>query len=281
MKIKAINKNFLVLALAVSVLYIPTLSDLFSGIWGSQEQMHGPLVLLISIWLIFTNWQKMTALTTFDETSYVGWLILIVSLVVYTTGRLYDIIMFEVGSLILFLIGVGLINFGTKAVKSHWFPLFFMIFMVPLPSVIVDVVTMPMKVFVSYSVEHILFWLEYPIARSGVILQLGQYKLLVADACAGLHTLLTLEALGLLYLNLVQRDSLFRNITLATLIVPISLAANVIRVLALCLITYYYGDEVGQSYLHDLAGIVLFMSALILIVSVDSFIHFLQKKQVV
>jgi exosortase B len=145
--------------------------------------------------------------------------------------------------------------------------------MVPLPGVIVDTVTLPMKMAVSYVAEVVLFWAGYPIGRNGVILQIGQYMLLVADACAGLHTLLTLEALGLLYLNLVRRDSAFRNITLAILIIPISFTANVIRVMALSLITYHFGDEAGQGFLHGFAGMVLFLSALLLIIGFDTILQ--------
>ena len=101
----------------------------------------------------------------------------------------------------------------------------------------------------------------------------GQYKLLVADACAGLHTLFTLEALGLLYLNIVRHDSLFRNVTLAILIVPISFTANVFRVIVLTLITYHFGDEAGQGFLHGFAGMVLFLSALLLIMGAVSYTH--------
>jgi exosortase len=129
-----------------------------------------------------------------------------------------------------------------------------------------------MKIAVSYVAETLLYWFDYPIARNGVILYIGHYQLLVADACAGLHTLISLEALGLLYLHLIRHDSLVRNTLLALAIIPISFTANVIRVLALILITYYFGDEVGQSYLHDFAGLMLFMVALILIISVDTFL---------
>jgi exosortase len=130
---------------------------------------------------------------------------------------------------------------------------------------------------VSYVAEAVLFWIGYPIGRNGVILQIGQYMLLVADACAGLHTLLTLEALGLLYLNLVRRDSAFRNVALALLIVPISFAANVIRVMALSLITYHFGDEAGQGFLHGFAGMVLFLSALLLIIGFDTMLQTFEK----
>jgi exosortase/archaeosortase family protein len=111
-----------------------------------------------------------------------------------------------------------------------------------------------------------------------VILQVGPYQMLVADACAGLQTLFTLEAMGLLYLNVVQHSSLLRNITLAILIIPISFTANVIRVCALILITYYFGDEAGQGFLHGFAGMVLFLSSLLLIITADTALRQLSKK---
>jgi exosortase B len=202
-----------------------------------------------------------------------GWPIFIIGLLLYVIGRSQDILLFEIGSVIWILAAFILLMRGSAALKEQWFPLFFMLFMIPLPNAIVDALTMPMKMAVSYVAESILFWANYPMARTGVILQIGQYKLLVADACAGLHTLFTLEALGLLYLNLVRHDSLFRNVALAILIIPISFTANVIRVMVLTLITYHYGDEAGQGFLHGFAGMVLFLSALLLIIGVDSLLH--------
>jgi len=220
--------------------------------------MHGPIVLSISCWLLYRNWSGMLQASQGTHGLASGWVVFICGLVLYAVGRSQGILLLEIGSVIWLLIGVALLNLGVRALKAQWFALFFMLFMVPLPGVVVDTVTMPMKMAVSYVAEHVLYWVGYPIGRNGVILQIGQYMLLVADACAGLHTLLTLEALGLLYLNLVRRDSGFRNISLALLIVPISFTANVIRVMALSLITYHFGDAAGQGFLHGFAGMVLF-----------------------
>lgn len=191
----------------------------------------------------------------------------------YILGRSQSILLLEVGSILWFLIGSLLLIHGGNTVKKLWFPLFFMLFLIPLPGVIVDTLTQPMKVAVSYATEEILHVVGYPIARTGVTLQIGAYQLLVADACAGLNTLFTLEAMGLLYLNVVRHTSVFRNISLACMIVPISFTANVLRVIILTLVTYYYGDEAGQGFIHGFAGMVLFMSALILIIGADSLIR--------
>jgi exosortase/archaeosortase family protein len=75
----------------------------------------------------------------------------------------------------------------------------------------------------------------------------------------------------------MQHSSVFRNVTLAILIIPISFVANVIRVMALTLITYHYGDAAGQGFMHGFAGMVLFLSALILILSVDSCLQFFSR----
>jgi len=267
---RAVLVTWLPIIAGLCVLYVPSLFDLFNGIWAQEEQMHGPIVLSISCWLIYRNWQAMEAASAGKRPSNWGWSFTIFALLLYALGRSQDIPLFEIGSVIWLLIGITLLMRGTAALKAQWFALFFMLFMVPLPGAIVDAVTMPMKMAVSYVAESVLYSVGYPIGRNGVILQIGQYMLLVADACAGLHTLLTLEALGLLYLNLVRRDSLFRNVSLAILIVPISFTANVIRVMALSLITYHFGDEAGQGFLHGFAGMVLFLSALLLIIAFDT-----------
>jgi exosortase B len=265
------------IVIGLLALYLPSLYDLFNGVWSQDEQMHGPIVLGIAVWLLYRNWPAMENASTGLRSSAWGWPLFTFGLLLYIAGRSQGILLFEIGSVIWLLTALILLQRGSKALKAQWFALFFMLFMVPLPSEIVGAVTMPMKMAVSYVAENVLYWVGYPIGRTGVTLQIGQYKLLVADACAGLHTLLTLEALGLLYLNLVQRDSAFRNIGLALLIVPISFTANVIRVMTLSLITYHFGDEAGQGFLHGFAGMVLFLSALLLIISIDTALHTLER----
>ena len=262
----------------LAVLYVPSLFDLFTGIWSTDEQKHGPIVLGVACWLVWRNWPAMWQASEGQPTSAWGWPVFIFGLLLYIVGRSQDIRFFEVGSVVWTLAGVAIVTRGPAALKAQWFPLFFMLFMIPLPAAVVDTVTMPMKMAVSYVAEHVLFWIGYPIARVGVMLQIGQYKLLVADACAGLHTLFTLEALGLLYLNIVRHDSFFRNVTLAICIVPISFAANVIRVMTLTLVTYHFGDEAGQGFLHGFAGMVLFLSALLLILSVDTVLQSIDRR---
>ncbi|WP_019918453.1 exosortase B [Methyloversatilis discipulorum] len=265
---------FWIVLAGMAAMYGPSFHDLFNGIWSTDENAHGPIVLAVALWLLYTKWNDIADRIEPAPAPILGWPLVVASLLFYILGRSQDILIFEIGSLIPMLAGLILVFFGRATLLRLWFPLFFMLFMIPLPGILVDAVTQPMKMGVSWAAEHLLYALGYPIARTGVILVIGQYQLLVADACAGLHSLFTLEALGLLYLNLVRHDSFARNVTLAILIVPISFCANVIRVIVLTLITYHFGDEAGQGFLHGFAGMVLFISALILIIGVDSMLRF-------
>ena len=257
----------------LAAMYVPTFVDLFMGLWRSDEQMHGPIILAVCLYLFWSLRHEIQDAPVAPRPA-IAWPLIAIGLVAYILGRSQDIILFELGSLLWILPGLLLLQRGTAALKACWFPIFFMLFMVPLPGVLVSALTLPMKTFVSWATEHILFALGHPISRNGVILYLGQYQLLVADACAGLHTLFSLEAMGLFYLHLTRHESWGRNTALAILIVPISLTANTIRVMTLSLITYHFGDEAGQGFLHGFAGMVLFISALILIMALDSLIQY-------
>ena len=130
-------------------------------------------------------------------------------------------------------------------------------------------VTGPLKAAVSIAATKLLSWAGMPVARSGVVVTIGQYQLLVSEACAGLQTMFTLEAMGLLYANLRSSGSWTFNTLLAVLVVPVSFAANVVRVVVLMLVTYWFGDAVGQGFVHGFAGLVLFTVALLLIFGLD------------
>ena len=253
----------------LAAMYVPTFVDLFMGLWRSDEQMHGPIILAVCLYL-FWSLRNTVQDAPVAPRPAIAWPLIAIGLVAYILGRSQDIILFELGSLLWILPALLLLQRGTAALKACWFPIFFLLFMIPLPGPIVDMLTLPMKTFVSWATEHILYALGYPISRNGVILYLGQYQLLVADACAGLHTLFSLEAMGLFYLHLTRHESWGRNTALAILIIPISLTANTIRVITLSLITYHFGDEAGQGFLHGFAGMVLFVVALVMVMGADA-----------
>ena len=272
---------WLILLAGLAALYVPTIIDFVQGPWRGDRNSHGPIVLALSAWFFdfqTKRIQEQQLNLPRIPAPLSGSLMVAIGLLLYVLGRSQAFPMFELGSLIPLLIGVVLLFFGRHIAARFWFAFFLLFFAIPMPASVVDMLTQPMKIAVSVSTVELLHAFGYPVARSGVIISIGSYQLLVADACAGLNSLFTLEALGLLYMNVMRHESVFRNITLAILIVPISFAANVTRVIILSLLTYYFGDDVGQGFLHEFSGMVLFLTALFLIFSTDSALRALARR---
>ena len=250
-------------------LYADTYLRLSQTIWASDEQGHGPIIMAVCLWLLWRQREPLINLPA-APARVAGVLSLILAMLMFVVGRSQAVWLLEVGSQIPLLMAILLLLKGWRAVQLCMFPLVFMLFMIPLPATWVATVTTPLKSAVSAVASSLLYQFGYPVGRSGVIMTVGPYQLLVADACAGLNSMFTLEALGLLYLQLMNYKSVARNIFLAIVVVPVAFAANVIRVMILVLVTYHFGDEAGQGFIHGFAGMVLFLVALALIVAVDT-----------
>ncbi len=261
-------RALIVLLVGLAVMYVPTFMRLAEAVWSTDEQGHGPLILGACAWLLWDMRAHVFGPQS-RPAPMAGSLLLLLSVVIYTIGRSQQVIELEAGSLLLTLPACLLLLVGPKGVRRAWFPLVFLLFMVPLPGVLVQAITMPLKSVVSVVAEQLLYWAGYPIARTGVTLMVGPYQLLVADACSGLNSLFTLEALGFLYMRIMNYTSKARNLILAVGIVPIAFISNVTRVMILVLVTYHFGDEAGQGFMHGFAGIVLFAVALILTYGLD------------
>ena len=271
--------GYIAVLLSLLMLYVPVFHDLFVTVWNTDTQSHGPIVLGIGLWFFyFKTRQILEKPQTFKPALLLGWPLIILGAGLYLVGYSQSVYIISILSLVFILCGLICIVFGAHIALKYWFALFFFIFLIPWPSSVIDTLTQPMKIAVSFAADHLLYALDYPIARSGVILQIGQYKLLVADACAGLNSLFTLEAIGLLYINVINHQAFWRNVLLAVLIVPISFTSNVLRVCTLALITFHMGDEAGQGFLHNFSGMVLFLTALILIIVIDSLIQKIAEK---
>ena len=264
--------------LGLLVLYMPTYITLANTLWQSEEFAHGPIILGIVLVLFWQGRPKLIDVGQ-KKNPIAGALLLIFGMLLYIVGRSQEIYLFEVGSQIPLLLGVMLISFGENITKKFWFPLFFLVFLIPLPGSVVDALTNPLKQQVSVLVETVLYQLGYPIARSGVVLTIGHYQMLVADACSGLNSIFSLSALGLFYTYLVQRKSWIHNGLLLASVIPIAFSANVIRVILLVLLTYYFGDEVGQGFAHKATGLVLFMASLILFLVLDNTIQLIRTRK--
>lgn len=265
--------GWLPVALGLALMYVPTYVDLAHGLWQAEAHGHGPIILVVVAWLVWRLRAALASQAAGRSAALAGWAMLASGLFFYVVGRSQGIALFEVGSHLPVLAGTLLLLLGWHALARLWFPLFFLVFLVPLPGFLIDMATAPLKSLVSHIVESMLYELGYPIARAGVILMIGQYQMLVTDACSGLNSIYSLAALGFLYLYLTGPGTPLRSAALLASIAPIALVANIARVLILTLITYYLGEEAGQSFLHGFAGMTLFAVALLLLLGLDALLQ--------
>ena len=254
-------------------MYAPIYMRAANDIWQREEHAHGSMILLIAAWLLYQKHQALRDTLTLPARRWPGLPILALGACMYLLGRATQFSIFEFASQMLMVTGGVWLLGGLPAMRIVWFPVLFLIFMIPLPGNLVDFLTGTLKQWVSFCVEWVLYAADYPIARTGVMLTVGHYKLQVADACSGLHSMFTLTAMGMLVMYIKQRESLLHNGIMVAAILPIAFIANVIRVLALVLITYHEGDEAGQGFMHGAAGIVLIVVALLSFIGLDGALH--------
>ena len=264
-----LNRSWLLAGFGFAVMYAPVYWWAANGIWQTEEQGHGALILAVMVWL-FWGLRAPIAAVPPEPRPVAGWLVFAVGLFLYLVGQVFQISILEFGSQPFIVGGILLLLKGSGATRVAWFALFYFIFMIPLPGIIVDAVTGPLKSWISAIVVEILYRVGYPISRNGVVLTIGQYQMLVADACSGLHSMYSLSALGTLFMYIMGRRSRLHNAIMVASILPIAFAANIVRVMILVLITYHLGDEAGQGFLHGTAGIVLMLVALACFFALDA-----------
>lgn len=243
----------------LAVLLIPSYIDVYTVFWRFERGAQSPIILALVVALV---WRERAVLRRWalDSPPWAGIVLLAGGLVLYALARSQSVYSLEIAAQIPVLLAVVWLLWGRPGLRRLWFPIALIAFAVPIPGSLLDQLLMPLKDWVSASVDTLLHALGYPIARNGVLLMIGPYRLLIADACSGLNSMVALSGVGLLYVYLAAHRSRARNLVLLASILPIAFAANLLRVLLLVLITYYQGESAGRSF-HDHAGLLEVLAA--------------------
>src|SRR5882757_9213096 len=260
-----------VLFASIVAAYVPTFLTLAQGPWQTEQEGHGPLIIAAAAWLVWQSRDKLRT-TTVSPSPVLGWLVLLGGLAILVLSRNQDIWFLEVASEIPVLAGCVLLLVGWNVLRILAFPIGFLIFSAPAPGWMVDGATVPLKVLISDLVTNGLYAAGYPIAQNGVVIQIGPYQLLVQDACSGMNSIFALSAIGVFYVYAFRWQHKVRALILLSLIIPITITANFLRVVSLVLIAYYGGVGMIEGFIHDLTGIALFIVAVGLMLLCDGLI---------
>jgi exosortase len=256
------------LVIGALLIALPTMYYIATENWSTEQGSHGPLVLASGLWLLVKKWPEAAR----DAVRPPAWqiaLLLLPLLALYGFARIVAIVEIEGFVMYAILIVALYAHIGFRALSRLWFPLFYLMFMIPLPETVVSMLTNPLKIWISSTSVSLLHTLGYPIASAGVTIQIGQYQLLVAAACAGLNSMITLSALSLFYVYINRLENPAYMIALIAAVIPVTMFSNLVRVLMLILINYHFGESAAQGFLHNFAGMTTFAVAIGLIFLFD------------
>jgi exosortase B len=260
--------RFWPLLVGFATIIVPTFAQLGKEVWSTEAGVHGPIVLATGGWLLARAWPTVRADVRPGPVVPAG-IALAFALILYILGRAFSFISLEVAGMLAAILVTAWLYLGTTVLRRLWFPIFYLGFLIPLPGWLIDSVTAPLKAYISFTATKLLSLAGYPIGREGVTLYIAQYQLLVEDACAGLNSIISLTSISLFYIYLLHNASWRYSLFLMAWIIPAAMVANLVRVIMLVLITYYFGNAAAQGFLHSTAGLLMFVIALVFIFAVD------------
>jgi exosortase len=190
----------------------------------------------------------------------------------YAIGSGHGSMAIESFSMVPVLLGAAGFLLGKRALKALLFPVCFLLFLVPPPLVVTDLLTAPLKMLVATASASSLKAIGYLVTRNGATILMSDYSITVGDPCSGMRSLIALMSVGALYAHLLK-SSKIKKATLFFSTIPISVFANIVRLMVLCLITFHFGEAAAEGFLHKFSGFVLFVVSLVSLFLLDLALH--------
>ncbi|MBI5056287.1 MAG: exosortase [Nitrospirae bacterium] len=264
--------NYVVWSLVI-IMYAPLFYQLYLFQWDKIDYTHAYFILPLSLWLV---WRKRKDIKELAQQTHPGrhigsLIILFTGLIMFVFGWKQEYMFISTLSLVPLLFGLVTYLYGRNMLKPLFFPILYLLLLVPVPLGVLDSITLPMRHGTSVVAEKILVLLNYPIKREGLLLTIGYSEIFMGPPCSGFRSLITMFSLMLTYVY-IGSGGFSKKIILTSCIAPFALFGNLIRVVSLCLITFYFGEKVGQGFFHNFSGIVIFVITISGLIGVDSFL---------
>jgi len=251
-----------ILSALLLLLYASVLKNLVVQWWSDPDYSHGFFVPLLSgyvLWRQRERWMKSEI-----KPNNFGFLVLLGAIGLLLIGSLGAELFTSRISLLVLIGGMVLFLAGWRFLRAVSFPLGFLIFMIPLPTIVYNQITFPLQLLAS---RFATFWLELldvPVLRDGNILVLSNYSLEVVEACSGIRSLMTLISLAVIYGYFLERR-LWVRILLVVLMVPSAIVSNAIRIMGAGMMAHRFGPAAAEGFLHEFSGWVIFLVSLLLL----------------
>ncbi|MCD4781112.1 MAG: exosortase/archaeosortase family protein [Candidatus Omnitrophica bacterium] len=244
--------------------------------WPTADYTHSYFIVPISIIII---WLKRDQLKRYDGVNASGIALFILAIFIFLFSTLNEFMFLEAASFVIMMWAIFRLRFTKESFKRIIFPLAYLFFMIPPPGLVIDTITMPLKNISAFASFKVLQLLQLPVDLRGVILKVKDHELLIADACSGFRSIVTLLSLGAVYVYF-QDLSLKKKWFVFSCIVPLAVFANIFRISLTGVFSYYFGHEFAEGFFHEASGLVLFVITVLgLMWLVDVMYHLMGKKK--
>ncbi len=263
-----------VLVACLVLLYFSVMQRLVSDWIHMPDFSHGFLIPIVSLYFVYERRRQLQDLKR--SGSWMGLALLLLGIVLLLLGNLATEYFTMRFSILVVLGGIILFLLGKEWFKNLLFPIAFLIFMIPIPSVLLDRVTFPMQLFASKVAARSLYLIGIPVLREGNVILLANTSLEVAEACSGIRSLISLLALSVVFAYFSQKTTL-KRVVLVLSTFPIAIIANAARVTGTGILAHYYGDKVAQGFFHGFSGWILFVVAFVCLFVLGSILSKVKK----
>jgi exosortase len=219
---------------------------------------HGWLVVPLALYLAWERRDRLSALPL--APSRWGLTLIAAALALLAAGTIAAETFSTRISLVLMIVGVIWFVAGARHVRTLWFPLAFLLLMIPIPMIIFNRVAFPLQLVASEFGGRALALVDIPFFREGNLIELEQTSLNVAEACSGIRSLVSLFTLSIIY-GYFTTSSVGTRVVLALSTIPIAIVTNGLRVASTGIAVHYFGSEAAEGVFHESAGMAVFVAA--------------------
>lgn len=253
-----------VLSALTGYVYMHGLTELVR-LWDTRlEYSYGYLIPFITLFLI---WQRKDELEKVEFTgSWWGVFIAVIGLFFLVVGELTTLFLVIHYSFLLVVLGGVLSFLGWKAFKIIFIPLFFLAFMIPLPSFFLQQISQILQLVSSQLGVWVIRLFNISVYLAGNVIDLGVFKLQVVQACSGLRYLFPLMALSFMMAYFYQ-DKLWKRAIIFLSSIPITIIMNSLRIGMIGVMVEYWGIKMAKGFLHDFEGWAVFMVCILVLLA--------------
>ena len=231
-------------------------------IWVTDsDQAHGLLLVAVAGYLVFHRRKRISRIK--PEAWLRGLFIIIGAMALLLMGQVVVEYFVMRASLIILLAGVIGFLLGKNALKIFFFPLFLLLLAIPLPAIVVNALTLPLKTLVSSLAAEMLRTMGVSILQEGNILKTPQIMLEVVNACSGIRSVFSLLVLALLFSS--DMDGYIQKALLLILTIPLAIFTNALRITATGMLATHWDPKTALGFYHGFSGWVIFALSLVLL----------------